>query len=202
MHFDASDKPEFDGWRWVDYWLPMDEVVDFKREVYRRALTELAPLLGQQAQPDAHGRRRDTARPAAAAGLAAGRLRRAGQERVPAGELDRPRCPRRPVRLPAGAPRGPPARPAASTASCRTTAATSPVASRACATTTRARTPAARAGAKLAQSTRRRARPLDAEAEFLLAYDHGRESCTSAGGRTTACENASTNWSGLDDPEP
>jgi putative (di)nucleoside polyphosphate hydrolase len=48
VRFDASDKPEFDGWRWVDYWLPMDEVVEFKREVYRRALTELAPLLGQQ----------------------------------------------------------------------------------------------------------------------------------------------------------
>ncbi len=50
VRFDASDKPEFDGWRWVDYWLPMDEVVEFKRDVYRRALTELAPLLGQSGQ--------------------------------------------------------------------------------------------------------------------------------------------------------
>jgi putative (di)nucleoside polyphosphate hydrolase len=40
-----SDKPEFDGWRWVDYWLPMHEVVFFKRRVYRRALSELAPFL-------------------------------------------------------------------------------------------------------------------------------------------------------------
>lgn len=45
IRFDACDKPEFDGWRWVDYWLPLDEVVDFKREVYHTALRELAPLL-------------------------------------------------------------------------------------------------------------------------------------------------------------
>lgn len=45
IRFDACDKPEFDGWRWVDYWLPLDEVVDFKRDVYHAALRELAPLL-------------------------------------------------------------------------------------------------------------------------------------------------------------
>lgn len=38
-----SEKPEFDDWRWVSYWYPVGQVVDFKREVYRRALTELAP---------------------------------------------------------------------------------------------------------------------------------------------------------------
>lgn len=37
--------PEFDHWRWVTYWYPLHQVVDFKREVYRRALTELAPHL-------------------------------------------------------------------------------------------------------------------------------------------------------------
>lgn len=42
---DASRTPEFDGWRWVDYWQPVDEVVFFKRKVYKRALKELAPLL-------------------------------------------------------------------------------------------------------------------------------------------------------------
>ncbi|HEX4895159.1 MAG TPA: RNA pyrophosphohydrolase [Solimonas sp.] len=46
VQLDGSPKPEFDGWRWVDYWHPLDEVVEFKREVYRRALNELAPLLG------------------------------------------------------------------------------------------------------------------------------------------------------------
>lgn len=36
-----SMKPEFDAWRWVEYWRPVDEVIDFKREVYRKALQEL-----------------------------------------------------------------------------------------------------------------------------------------------------------------
>ncbi|MFC3152459.1 RNA pyrophosphohydrolase [Litoribrevibacter euphylliae] len=38
-----SGNPEFDGWRWVSYWYPLDQVVTFKREVYRKALKELAP---------------------------------------------------------------------------------------------------------------------------------------------------------------
>ena len=37
----ATDKPEFDAWRWHDYWVPLETVIDFKREVYRRALLEL-----------------------------------------------------------------------------------------------------------------------------------------------------------------
>ena len=40
-----GDKPEFDHWQWVSYWFPLNQVVDFKREVYRRALKELAPHL-------------------------------------------------------------------------------------------------------------------------------------------------------------
>src|SRR5471030_1757908 len=35
-------EPEFDAWRWVDYWQPVREVIYFKRPVYARALTELA----------------------------------------------------------------------------------------------------------------------------------------------------------------
>lgn len=38
-------KPEFDGWRWVSYWYPLGQVVSFKRDVYRRAMKELAPRL-------------------------------------------------------------------------------------------------------------------------------------------------------------
>ena len=45
VHVDATAKPEFDHWRWVSYWYPVCQVVDFKREVYRRALKELAPFL-------------------------------------------------------------------------------------------------------------------------------------------------------------
>lgn len=39
-------KPEFDHWQWVSYWYPLNQVVYFKREVYRRALKELAQPLG------------------------------------------------------------------------------------------------------------------------------------------------------------
>ena len=42
---DQTDKPEFDYWRWVDYWHPVNEIVAFKRSVYKKALRELAPLL-------------------------------------------------------------------------------------------------------------------------------------------------------------
>lgn len=52
VRFDASSDPEFDHWRWVSYWYPLLEVVDFKREVYRRALRELMPLLIRQRRGD------------------------------------------------------------------------------------------------------------------------------------------------------
>ena len=38
----ASGHPEFDAWRWSNYWVPLDSVIEFKREVYRLALNELA----------------------------------------------------------------------------------------------------------------------------------------------------------------
>lgn len=45
IQLDSSEKPEFDEWKWVSYWYPLREIVLFKREVYRRALKELAPFL-------------------------------------------------------------------------------------------------------------------------------------------------------------
>lgn len=42
FRFDMTDEPEFDNWRWADYWSPVREVVFFKRAVYARALDELA----------------------------------------------------------------------------------------------------------------------------------------------------------------
>jgi putative (di)nucleoside polyphosphate hydrolase len=41
IRFDLSVKPEFDDIRWIDYWDAADQVVSFKRNVYRRALEEL-----------------------------------------------------------------------------------------------------------------------------------------------------------------
>ena len=36
-----TGKPEFDDWCWVSYWYPVQKVIQFKRDVYRKALTEL-----------------------------------------------------------------------------------------------------------------------------------------------------------------
>jgi putative (di)nucleoside polyphosphate hydrolase len=44
VHFDSTSEPEFETWRWVDYWTPVREVIYFKRAVYVRALDELARL--------------------------------------------------------------------------------------------------------------------------------------------------------------
>ncbi len=49
---DRFEKPEFDSWRWVDYWEPVREVIYFKRRVYERALEELAPLLFPEGPPE------------------------------------------------------------------------------------------------------------------------------------------------------
>ena len=41
----ASGHPEFDAWRWSDYWVPLDSVIEFKRDVYRTALNELVSYI-------------------------------------------------------------------------------------------------------------------------------------------------------------
>jgi putative (di)nucleoside polyphosphate hydrolase len=40
-----ANSPEFVDWQWVDYWHPLKQVISFKREVYRKALVELRPLI-------------------------------------------------------------------------------------------------------------------------------------------------------------
>ena len=42
IRFDCGNKAEFDGWKWVSYWYPVGHVVAFKRDVYRKALLEMA----------------------------------------------------------------------------------------------------------------------------------------------------------------
>ncbi len=51
LRFDQSDTPEFDRWRWVDFWRPVNEVIYFKRRVYALALHELGPCLYADAVP-------------------------------------------------------------------------------------------------------------------------------------------------------
>ncbi len=41
----ATNHPEFEAWKWNDYWVPLSQVIDFKRGVYKEALKELAPAL-------------------------------------------------------------------------------------------------------------------------------------------------------------
>ncbi|HGM0884765.1 TPA: RNA pyrophosphohydrolase [Neisseria gonorrhoeae] len=50
----ATRRPEFDGWRWHQYWAPVDEVIDFKRDVYLGALKELSSrfLRGMESYED------------------------------------------------------------------------------------------------------------------------------------------------------
>jgi putative (di)nucleoside polyphosphate hydrolase len=43
VRFDRCENPEFDRWRWVDFWKPVNEVIYFKRRVYASALHELGP---------------------------------------------------------------------------------------------------------------------------------------------------------------
>jgi putative (di)nucleoside polyphosphate hydrolase len=50
LNLRATEHPEFDAWRWNDYWVPLDMVVEFKRGVYEMALTELARFLPKQDQ--------------------------------------------------------------------------------------------------------------------------------------------------------
>ncbi len=54
LNLRATDHPEFDAWRWNDYWVPLDVVVEFKRGVYEMALRELARFVPyMDARPDA-----------------------------------------------------------------------------------------------------------------------------------------------------
>ncbi|MGH8160787.1 MAG: RNA pyrophosphohydrolase [Gammaproteobacteria bacterium] len=51
IRLDAVDHPEFDRWRWVEWWHAPGDAIFFKRRVYDRALTELAPLVFPVAPP-------------------------------------------------------------------------------------------------------------------------------------------------------
>ncbi|HET7921750.1 MAG TPA: RNA pyrophosphohydrolase [Gammaproteobacteria bacterium] len=51
VRLDTGPEPEFEAWRWVEYWHPLSEVIFFKREVYRSALSEFAPLLSVDTRP-------------------------------------------------------------------------------------------------------------------------------------------------------
>jgi putative (di)nucleoside polyphosphate hydrolase len=58
IRFDRGPKPEFDDWRWVSYWYPIGQVIEFKRGVYRMALKELARALPASDPGRSAGKRR------------------------------------------------------------------------------------------------------------------------------------------------
>ena len=49
--FTATTEPEFDQWRWSEWWEPVREVIFFKRPVYVQMLRELAQLAFPQGPP-------------------------------------------------------------------------------------------------------------------------------------------------------
>jgi putative (di)nucleoside polyphosphate hydrolase len=56
LRLDTTATPEFDRWRWVDYWQPLQDVIFFKRNVYRQALQELGPIVFPEGlPPQPHG---------------------------------------------------------------------------------------------------------------------------------------------------
>ncbi|MGA0584347.1 RNA pyrophosphohydrolase [Castellaniella ginsengisoli] len=54
----ATDTPEFDAWRWNAYWVPLEAVIEFKREVYSLALNELSGLLFRRGRENRYLRHR------------------------------------------------------------------------------------------------------------------------------------------------
>lgn len=48
INLDYDKKPEFDDWRWADYWYPLEHVVFFKRYVYRQALEYFSSIITTQ----------------------------------------------------------------------------------------------------------------------------------------------------------
>jgi len=64
LNLRATDHPEFDAWRWNDYWVPLDVVVEFKRGVYEMALNELSRYVPRfEGRPDQRARFMRTAGP-------------------------------------------------------------------------------------------------------------------------------------------
>jgi len=45
IHLDSHEEIEFDDWKWVNFWSPIDAVIDFKKNIYEDMLKALAPVL-------------------------------------------------------------------------------------------------------------------------------------------------------------
>ncbi|BAS68114.1 MAG: RNA pyrophosphohydrolase [Gammaproteobacteria bacterium] len=45
IKLDTHTKIEFEDWKWVDYWHPIEAIIDFKKPIYEDMLKALAPVL-------------------------------------------------------------------------------------------------------------------------------------------------------------
>ena len=45
IHLDSNRKPEFNAWKWVDYWIPLGQVIYFKRDIYQKVLIEFNKVI-------------------------------------------------------------------------------------------------------------------------------------------------------------
>ena len=45
IRLDANRRPEFVEWQWVDYWYALDQIIDFKREIYQQMLAEFEQFI-------------------------------------------------------------------------------------------------------------------------------------------------------------
>lgn len=61
VRLNRAEKPEFDDWRWVNYSEPVKQVVQFKRDVYRRALIEFRRARDKYVSTGAHNDRQQPA---------------------------------------------------------------------------------------------------------------------------------------------
>ena len=44
VNMNTTSNPEFSEWRWVSYWYPITQIIEFKRWVYKTMLKELSPV--------------------------------------------------------------------------------------------------------------------------------------------------------------
>ena len=51
VRLDLCDSPEFDSWRWIDYFEPQEQVIFFKKQVYVQALKELTHFIKKRRLP-------------------------------------------------------------------------------------------------------------------------------------------------------
>jgi putative (di)nucleoside polyphosphate hydrolase len=48
VKLDNTENPEFDEWKWVDYWHPAENIVPFKQDVYQHVLEHFEAILFEQ----------------------------------------------------------------------------------------------------------------------------------------------------------